>query len=42
MNQCFARIDKITNKPEDFESDIFIAAREGKLSSIQYLIERRN
>ena len=30
----------ITKKPEDFEPDIFIAAKEGKLSSVQYLIEK--
>ena len=30
----------LTNKPKDFEPDIFIATKEGKLSSIQYLIEK--
>ena len=32
--------EPITEKPENFEPDIFIAAKEGKLSSIQYLIEK--
>ena len=31
---------RITKKPEDFEPDIFIAGKEGKLSSVQYLIEK--
>ena len=30
----------VTEKPSDFESDIFKAAREGKLTSMQYLIEQ--
>ena len=32
--------EPITKKPEDFEPDIFIAAKQRKLSSIQYLIEK--
>ena len=32
--------EPITEKPEDFESDIFIATKDGKLSSVQYLIEK--
>ena len=32
--------EPIIEKTEDFESDIFIAAKEGKLSSVQYLIEK--
>ena len=34
------KIEPITEKPENFESDIFIAAKERKLSTIQYLIEK--
>ena len=30
----------VTEKPEDFESDICKAAEEGKLSSVQYLVEQ--
>ena len=32
--------EPMTEKPKDFEPDIFIAAKEGKLSSIQNLIEK--
>ena len=32
----------ITEKPEDFESDIFKACKEGKLTSVQWLIEKEN
>ena len=32
--------EPITKKPKDIEKDIFIAAEEGKLSSVQYLIEK--
>ena len=31
--------DKVTEKPEDFEPNLIKAAAEGKLSSVQYLIE---
>ena len=31
----------IVEKPKDFEPDIFIAAKEGKLSSVQYLIGKK-
>ena len=30
----------ITEKPEDYESDIFKACKEGKLASVQWLIEK--
>jgi hypothetical protein len=30
----------VTEKPSDFESDIYVAARKGKLTSVQYLIEQ--
>ena len=33
--------EAIIKKPRDFESDILIAAQKGKLSSIQYLIEKQ-
>ena len=32
----------ITEKPVDYESDIFKACKEGKLSSVQWLIEKEN
>ena len=32
--------EPIIKKPVIFEPDIFIAAKEGKLSSVQYLIEK--
>ena len=32
----------VKEKPYDFESDICQAARQGKLTSIQYLVEQRN
>ena len=32
----------ITEKPKDFESDIFKACKEGKLASVQWLIEKEN
>ena len=36
----FEPIPKISKIPEDFESDIFIATQEGKITSVQYLIEK--
>ena len=32
----------IAEKPEDFESDIFKACKEGKLTSVRWLIEKEN
>ena len=32
----------IAEKPKDFESDIFKACKEGKLTSVQWLIEKEN
>ena len=31
---------EMLKKPKDFEPDIFIAARDGKISSLEYLIEK--
>ena len=33
---------QISEKPKDFESDIFIACKEGKCESVQWLIEKEN
>ena len=32
--------EQITEQTEDFGPDIFTATKEGKLSSVQYLIEK--
>ena len=36
------RFPQLLEKPEDFEPDIFKACRDGKLSSVQWLIEIEN
>ena len=35
------RFPSVTEKSSDFESDIFIASSEGKLTSVQYLLEQK-
>ena len=35
-------INSISEKPEDFESNIFKACKEGKFASVQWLIEKEN
>ena len=40
LKQIIKILKPITKKPKDFESDIFEACKEGKLSSVQWLIEK--
>ena len=42
QSQTKVDFQPITEKPKDFESDIFIACKEGKLTSVQWLIEKEN
>ena len=42
VQQSKSNFEQIEEKPKDYEPNIFKACKEGKLTSVQWLIEKEN